>query len=333
MQDVQLGETERLRVEELRTLFEASLSKIAFDNEPQSLYEPTAYVLDGRGKRFRPVLFLLTSQAFDVTPTIAMPGALAFEVFHNFTLVHDDIMDHADLRRGRATVHKKWDEPTAILCGDFLMALSYRLITRLPFERMDAIVDCYHTMVRKLCEGQALDKEFEMRDHVSIEEYIYMIDRKTGALLEAVFEIGGLVGGANSSQLEQLRSLGTHLGRAFQIQDDLLDLTAETKQWGKKVGGDLIEGKKAYLLLKAMDILEPGEEYAFFESIIKRNGLEEQKIPEARRILEESGVLLHARDEVIKYSDIAMKCTDALPQLEARNTVQWLIKKMQHRVH
>ena len=284
------------------------------------------------GKRLRPVLLLLTAEAFGVTAERAMPAALAVEVFHNFTLVHDDIMDNASARRGNPTVHKRWDESTAILSGDYLMGLSYELLSDTRIEQVAALLDVYHRMVRLLCEGQALDKAFETRADVSVDEYIAMIDRKTAALLEAVFELGGIIGGVSDAARSRLRLLGQSVGRAFQIQDDLLDITAENAQWGKTVGGDLIEGKKTYLLLKALESpVEPV--HAFFTKIVAHNGLAEDKIPKARKLLEENGILKDASEAVLHHTSVARECLDVLGDSKSADAIRWLIAEMQNRIH
>lgn len=319
-------------VEGIRSEFEHALATLKMGSEPASLYDPAKYILASSGKRLRPILLLLTSRALGASLSTAMPAALSVEIFHNFTLVHDDIMDNADTRRGRETVHIKWDEPTAILSGDYLMALSYELMSKLPASQLPDVLMVFHKMVRMLCEGQALDKAFEVRDDVTLEEYFNMIQGKTGALIEAVFEIGAIIGGASDNERVQLASLGAHVGRAFQIQDDLLDLTAENHKWGKKVGGDLIEGKKAYLLLRALS-KSTGNHLAFFQSIVKNQGLEEAQIPLARQYMEECGVIEDAAVAVMDHTQKAMTCLDVLPPGEHKEAIRWLLERMQQRVH
>ncbi len=326
------AQTARALVGQFRALVEEALGTLIPQPEPASLYDPARYVLSGGGKRLRPVLLLLTAKAFGIAPEKAMPAALAVEVFHNFTLVHDDIMDNAATRRGKATVHTSWDESTAILSGDYMMGLSYELLTQTPAGDLRTLLNIYHRMVRLLCEGQAMDKEFETRADVTVEEYINMIDGKTAALLAAVFELGGVIGGADADERSQLRLLGESVGRAFQIQDDLLDITAETAKWGKMIGGDLVEGKKTYLLLRA--IASPDEHVrTFFNDIVANTGLPEAQIPEARKLLEESGILEDARRAVLQHTKIATECLDVLGDSEAAIAVRWLVAEMQNRMH
>lgn len=332
MTPVEHAQTAKELVAALRADVETALAALIPEQEPDILYAPARYVLSGGGKRLRPVLLLLTAEAFGATRQSAMPAALAVEVFHNFTLVHDDIMDNASTRRGNPTIHTRWDESTAILSGDYLMGLSYRLLAATPAGDQAAMQAVYHRMVQLLCEGQAQDKAFETRADVTVDEYIRMIDGKTAALLEAVFEIGGLVGGCDSAVQAKLQLLGRSVGRAFQIQDDLLDITASTAKWGKKIGGDLIEGKKTYLLLRA---LESGNEEAraFFEKIVAHNGLAEDKIPKAKQLLEENGILNDAKQAVLHHTSIARDCMQVLGDSEAATTIRWLLDAMQTRLH
>lgn len=316
----------------LREAVEEALARVETRTEPAYLYEPVRYILTGGGKRIRPVLFLLTAEAFGASTKQAMPGALALEVFHNFTLVHDDIMDHASTRRGNETVHVKWDEGTAILCGDYLSALSFDLITQLDTPHLPSILKVYHRMIRLLCEGQALDKEYETRKHVTVDDYINMIDRKTGALIQAVFEIAGLLGSAAPQAVQKLGDLGLHVGRAFQIQDDLLDLTAENAKWGKMVGGDLVEGKKAYLLLRALESRDD-EVVKFFSRIVEDNGLHPDKISQAKELLARSGILEDTKQAVLYHSTAAQNCLDAVPASPAAEALKTLILSLQARMH
>lgn len=319
-------------VADLRERVHAALAELEMGVEPPELYEPVRYVLSGGGKRLRPVLLLLAAEIYGAEVARAMPAALAVEVFHNFTLVHDDIMDHAATRRGRPTVHERWDEGTAILCGDYLMALAYDLLARTETSRPAEMHRTFHRMVVRLCEGQALDKAFETRDEVSVEAYLDMIDRKTGALLEAVLDLGALVGDAPEADREVLRAVGRNVGRAFQIQDDLLDLTAEHQDWGKVIGGDLREGKKTYLLLRALERAE-GDERAWFRRIVEGGGLPEGEVAEARARMERLGVLDDARAAVMRHTAASQERLEMLPASPARDTLRRLISRMQARMH
>ena len=319
-------------VQELRDLVDNALSSLVKPKEPAGLYDPVRYVLRGGGKRLRPILTLLADDAYGVKHNDALPAALAIEVFHNFTLVHDDIMDHADERRGRPTVHVRWDESTAILCGDYLLGLSYDLLARCRTADSAKMISRFQQMVARLCEGQMLDKDFETRHEVSVDEYLAMVDSKTGALLCASLEIGGMVGDADDSDLRTLSEIGSQVGRAFQMKDDLLDLTAEDDRWGKTIGGDLIEGKKTYLLLRAIERTS-GNDREWLLDIVRNGGLPPSQVDEARERMRRSGVLDEARREVLRYSEAALDSTDRLPDVPAVDTLRWLLARMQERLH
>lgn len=329
---VSTTQTAAARVEELRERVDEALPALAVDAEPAELYDPVRYVLASQGKRIRPILLLLTAEAFGTAAATALPASLAVEVFHNFTLVHDDIMDNADARRGQPTVHVEWDEGTAILTGDLLFAMSYDLLAQVEGADLREMMQVYHTMVERLCRGQALDKAFEARSDVTVDEYLQMIDCKTSALLQAAFELGGIIGGATEAQRQHLQQLGRHVGRAFQIQDDLLDLTANTDRWGKAVGGDLVEGKKTFIVLRALERAS-GAEYEWFARIVNNGGLPSADIPEARDRMERLGIFDEARAAVDEHSESAKDELQALPAGSARQTLLWLINKMQARLH
>lgn len=320
-------------IQEIRGIVDARLQNLVADRQPAGLYEPVRYILQSGGKRLRPILLLATARIFEAADEDALPAALAVEVFHNFTLVHDDIMDHADERRGRETVHVKWDESTAILCGDFLLGLSYQLLSQSGGRASTAkLVGRFQEMVARLCEGQALDKEFETRNDVSVGDYLQMIDRKTGALLQASLELGAQIGGADHTALATLADVGRHFGRAFQIQDDLLDLMAVDDRWGKRIGSDLIEGKKTYLLLSA---LERGEEHdrTWFAGVMTKGGLPAKEVPEARERMRRSGVLEEARAEVLRYSGLAIEASGRLGTSPAVEMLVRLLTRMRERLH
>ncbi|PSQ95926.1 MAG: polyprenyl synthetase family protein [Bacteroidetes bacterium SW_9_63_38] len=315
-------------IDALRARIDEALPALVADREPAVLYDPVQYVLEGGGKRIRPIVLLLVAETYGTAPATTLPAALAAEVFHNFTLVHDDIMDEADERRGRPTVHKRWDVNTAILAGDIMMGLSYELLGEVE---ADGLYDVYHPMVEQLCAGQALDASFEDEDDVSVEAYLEMIDGKTAALLSAAFELGATIGGAPPSDREHVRTAGMLVGRAFQIQDDLLDLTADGDDWGKAVGGDLVVGKKTYLTLRALERAE-GAEYDWFARLAD-GGLPPEDVSEARDRMARLGIFDEARDVVQRYSDEARTHLAVLPDGEAAGALHWLIDEMEARSH
>ncbi len=312
---------------------DAALAALAFPTAPDGvrdeLYAPVRYVLAGGGKRVRPVLTLLAAEAFGASREAAMPAALAVEVFHAFTLVHDDIMDHADTRRGRPTVHVRWSEPTAILAGDLLMGLAYRLLDEAAIPRAADARARFHAMVARLCEGQALDLAFAAAPDVRLADYLGMIDGKTGALLSLALALGALAGDAPDDAVAALDAAGRDLGRAFQIQDDLLDLTADPATWGKPLGGDLVEGKKTFLLLAALD-RTTGDERTWFARV-GAGGLPPFEVDEARRRLDRLGVLDDARAAVDAYVASGLAALDRLPPGPAADALRALAASLAHR--
>ncbi len=319
-----------IRLEELRAAVDSGLSGLAQDRSPGELYDSVRYVLSGGGKRLRPLLLLLSADVFGADLQDARPLALAVELLHNFSLVHDDIMDHADTRRGRETVHVLWDTNTAILCGDVLLALAIESVSQTGSDKTAQLVQVFGDVLRELCEGQALDTAIETRQDLKTSDYLRMIDAKTGALLSGSLEMGGIFGGADSHARMALRTAGKSIGRAFQILDDLLDLVADSQHWGKVQGGDLIEGKRTFLLLEACE-RATGKDLAFFERIRPGSGIDKREIPKARERMEELGVFDAARASVLAYTQSALAQVDLLPgdtsQLHA------LINRMAARVH
>ena len=319
-------------VDRLRALVDEGLATLVPEQEPAGLYEPVRYVLEGQGKRLRPILLLLGAEAFGVEAERALPAALAVEVFHNFTLVHDDIMDASTSRRGRPTVHQTWDADTAILSGDYLLALSYDLLARVPTEPLPRLLRVFFEMIAQLCEGQTLDKAFESRHDVTVADYIHMIDCKTGALLQASLELGGLLGEASDDHRATLRAIGKEVGRAFQIQDDLLDLVAEDTRWGKPIGGDLIAGKKTLLLLATLERTTDAR-HDWFAQILHNGGLPAEEVSRARAYMDDLGVLDDTRQAVLQHTAAALHHLQSLPQGEAVDTLGWLLQQMQARMH
>ena len=221
--------------------------------EPRNLYEPIHYILKLGGKRMRPVLTLMSAEVFDADYKLALPAALAVEVFHNFSLVHDDIMDDAPLRRGNATVHEKWDTNTAILSGDAMLILAYQYFEKYKTDVFRDLAQLFSKTALEVCEGQQWDVDFEIRTDVSIPEYLKMIEYKTAVLVAAAMKMGAIVAETSNKNAELIYDFGLNLGLAFQLQDDYLDCFGNPETFGKQVGGDIIENKKTYLYLKAIE--------------------------------------------------------------------------------
>ena len=243
-------------IAQLRAQIDEKLVNSIPEIAPHSLYEPIRYFIGIGGKRLRPILLLLSAQAVGGSIDGAMNAAVAIELLHNFTLVHDDIMDHDHLRRGHTTVHVKWDESVAILAGDGLIGLAYRQLMKLPSQYFTDVCKLFTEGVIEVCEGQAFDKEFEDRDDVDMEEYYRMIGKKTGQLITMSTQIGAILGGGNEEEINLLRDYGAVIGTAFQIQDDMLDIISSEDVIGKTFGSDLVAGKKTFLMIKALNLIE-----------------------------------------------------------------------------
>ncbi|MDT7829134.1 polyprenyl synthetase family protein [Pricia sp. S334] len=232
-----------------RTAFTSYLDNKILISEPRNLYEPIAYILNLGGKRLRPVLTLMATEIFDVDYKRALDAALAIEVFHNFSLVHDDIMDAAPLRRGKATVHQKWDVNTAILSGDAMLITAYQLFENYAPDTFRDLAKLFSTTALQVCEGQQYDIDFETRDDVTLPEYMMMVQYKTAVLVAAALKMGAIIAAASEQEQNRIYAFGLNLGIAFQLQDDYLDAFGDPKTFGKQVGGDIIENKKTVLYL------------------------------------------------------------------------------------
>lgn len=281
-------------------LVEEGLSQLIFPDSPQSLYDPCRYVMKNGGKRLRPVLTLMASGLCGGNPEDAVPAALSVELIHNFTLVHDDIMDQASSRRGQPSVHVRWDEPTAILAGDMLYAEAFQQLfcySDAPGRRYQQLQRTLLNAIRTVCEGQALDMQLEREKGGSVEEYLTMIRGKTAALISGSLKIGGISAGASQEELQRLDLLGEKIGLAFQIQDDLMDAVADPEKFGKTRGGDILEGKKTFLLLTA---LENGNETDVRElySVMDKDSLETDDIDRVVHLFKKTGALKRAQDTV-----------------------------------
>ena len=237
-------------------LIEERLSIFNFGTEPASLYEPIRYILSLGGKRLRPVLTLMSCQLFDDQFEKAIYPALGVEVFHNFTLLHDDIMDNAPIRRGMPTVHEKWNANIAILSGDVMLVKAYDLFLKSDYADLQKMLSKFSKCAAEVCEGQQYDMNFESNDVVSELEYLEMIRLKTAVLLGFSMELGAMIGGASDLESSQLYEFGINIGLGFQLKDDLLDVYADTTKFGKQIGGDIISNKKTYLLIKALELAQ-----------------------------------------------------------------------------
>ena len=292
--------------------------------EPYGLYEPIEYTLAAGGKRVRPQLAMIASQMFGGKDEEVLPAALALEVFHNFTLLHDDVMDKADVRRGRPTVHVKWNENTAILSGDQMVIEAYKLLSGVPADKLPKVLQLFNKMATEICEGQQYDVDFESQEHVTIEEYLKMIRLKTSVLLANALQTGAYIAGADDQAQETLYQFGINIGLAFQIQDDILDVWGDPKTFGKAVGGDISCNKKTFVYLEAKrrggDRLEE-----WYSQVLEDNT---EKIAAVKEIFERLGVRTVCEKVVEDYTQKALALLNQLPQNEATEQLRQLANKL-----
>lgn len=314
-----------------KTLVDERLRDFGGDPHPASLYEPTRYVLSAGGKRIRAILVMLAAEAVGGDGRAAIDAGLGVEILHNFTLVHDDIMDSAATRRGRATVHTRWDEGTAILVGDVMIGLAYRGLLHSPPHRAIEVLRAFTDGIVDVCKGQALDREYETRHDVTLDDYLHMIAMKTGRLVETAAEVGGVIGDGTAEQIEGLRSYARHIGLAFQIQDDLLDITAEEAEFGKRIGGDVMEGKKTYLLVRALERVHDEADRALLDRFLAGKGLPAEEIPAMLDLYRRLDVLEAARDDVRNYIERAMADLSVLPETPSRDMLVWFAQMLMNR--
>lgn len=294
---------------ELLAIVEQEIRSAAWKREPVGLYEPIEYVLSLGGKRIRPCLTLMACNLYTDDLSDALKAALALEVFHNFTLLHDDIMDNADTRRGYATVHKRWNENTAILSGDAMLIEAYRLLATLKTPRFKEVLDVFNATADEVCKGQQYDMEFENRLDVTLDEYMEMIRLKTAVLLAGSLKIGAIIGGAPQDEAEALYNFGINMGLAFQLQDDYLDAFGDPKIFGKAIGGDILCGKKCFLMLSAMELAK-GEIKEKLETLMALDSKKEAKakidgVLEIYKMLE---IDSRCEERVKAYTDRAAQC-------------------------
>ncbi|HET8962707.1 MAG TPA: polyprenyl synthetase family protein [Chitinophagales bacterium] len=292
---------------EIKTIINRQLAELQLPEGFPGLYNPVNYILQLGGKRIRPFLTMLSANLFDdITENVIGP-AMAMEVFHNFTLIHDDIMDEAPMRRGSATVHHKWDISTAILSGDVMLIKAYELLAKCNVEVLPDLLKMFNDTAREVCEGQRLDMDFETSENITTNAYIEMIRLKTSVLLGCCCYTGAIAAGASKSDAEKLYAFGESLGISFQLQDDILDTWGDSKVFGKQTGGDIIRKKKTYLMLKTMETSKE-EEHTYFMSLLSdAKLLPEQKVKEVTAFYEQKGVRFLAEKEMKKYYQYALQ--------------------------
>ncbi|MDR8391572.1 polyprenyl synthetase family protein [Aliifodinibius sp. S!AR15-10] len=325
-----------LKHQNLSELINRELADLNLPEEPGQLYEPVRYTLDLGGKRLRPYFTLISCGMCGGEVQEAVPAALAIELLHNFTLLHDDIMDAADTRRGQPSVFKKWNSSTAILSGDVMFAHSFEQLqhygksARYSKKQYATIMDIFLEAARTVCEGQAFDLEYAARTDVTIDEYLKMIRGKTAALISGSLMLGGAVADVDAEKLELLRRIGQQAGTAFQIQDDLLDVIADPKKFGKTPGGDIIEGKKTYLSILA---LQQGnkEQKTFINNVLAAQDIATEKVTEVIDLYEELGIVEKTNNAIEKHYAKSMELLDQFPESDYKTDLINYFNKLKNR--
>ena len=308
-------------IHQYQEFFITYLESQKINKDPKNLYEPIDYILSLGGKRMRPVLTLLSAEVFDADYTKALPAAMAVEVFHNFSLVHDDIMDDAPLRRGKQTVHEKWDINAGILSGDAMLILAYQY-----FEKYEPIVfkdlaKLFSKTALEVCEGQQWDVDFETRADVTIPEYLKMIEYKTAVLVAAAMKMGAIIADTSVENANLIYDFGLNLGLAFQLQDDYLDAFGDPETFGKQVGGDIIENKKTYLYLKALEFSTPekaSELEKLFSLQLEDNS---EKIETAKTVFNKSGASKATQEAIEMYTFKAFETLERMTISEEKKNI------------
>ena len=298
----------------LREAFESYRQQHAFDFAPEGLYAPVEYIMSASGKRLRPVLALLGNTLFKGDQAYGLPVAMVVEIFHNFSLVHDDIMDEAPLRRGRPAVHTKYGLNTGILSGDVMLIYAYKFLAEAgrTSAEVASLLKVFNEVAIEVCEGQQFDVDFESREDVTIEEYIRMIELKTAALIGGSLQMGGITAGANDKAQQDLRSIGRNIGIAFQLQDDILDTFGDPEKFGKRVGGDILQNKKTFLILKALELAEGVDYQTLFSLMTTTPEDEAGKIETVTQLLRKLDIPAWAEKLKQHYQDIAFLALDDL---------------------
>ena len=286
------------------------LSSLPYDRKPASLYEPVQYVLSLGGKRIRPVLMLLGYQLWREQPEDIIMPAIGLETYHNYTLLHDDLMDNADMRRGHETVHRRWDANKAILSGDSMLVLAYRRVAQVPKEKLQQVLDLFTVTALEIGEGQEYDMAFETRNDVTEDEYIEMIRLKTSVLLACALKMGAILADAPEQDVNRLYKVGEQLGLAFQLQDDLLDVYGDPKVFGKAIGGDIMSNKKTYMLINAYNRANDSQRAELQRWLDAKNPDRKEKVAAVTRLYDEIGIRLLCETKINDYFDQARRTLD-----------------------
>lgn len=303
---------------ELSKIFEEKFNTRHFPSHTPSLYDPAQYILQLGGKRIRPVCVLMGNELFDEINPDAYQVATAIELFHNFSLIHDDIMDKAPLRRGHETVHTRYGESTALLAGDVMLVQSYEYLNKIKREYSQPITHLFNQTAKAVCEGQQLDMDFEKRATVSLEEYVKMITLKTSVLLAASLQLGSILGGAGQGNQQHLYEFGKNLGIAFQVQDDYLDAFGDPGKFGKQLGGDIISNKKTFLMIYVMEVASAIQQKELAELMNDANVNKEEKVNKVLRIFKDCKVGEWAKELKEKYAQTALQHLEEVAVVSVR---------------
>ena len=318
--------------DELLTQVNAFLDALPYERTPKSLYEPIRYVLSMGGKRIRPVLMLLGYNLYKEDTDKILMNAIALETYHNYTLLHDDLMDQADLRRGHETVHKKWDSNTAILSGDSMLVLAYERMAQCDSRHLADVLRLFTTTALEIGEGQQYDMEFETRDDVREEEYIEMIRLKTSVLLACALKIGAILADAPAEDADSLYKFGEQIGLAFQLQDDYLDVYGDSKVFGKKIGGDITSNKKTFMLINAFSHADEAQRQELEKWVNAKSFDREEKIAAVTRLYNEIGIDKMAQAKIAYYFEQSKKYLAAVQvPAERKEELQKYAQRMMKR--
>lgn len=301
-----------LKSEEVLSVVNEAIKSLPFNRQPASLYEPVKYVLSIGGKRMRPVLMLLAYNLFKENPQSILNQACALETYHNYTLLHDDLMDNADLRRGHETVHKRWDANTAILSGDSMLVLAFQQMAQCPEDKLKAVLDLFTETALEIGEGQQYDMDFEHRMDVREDEYIEMIRLKTSVLLACALKMGALLANASAEDADLLYKFGEQIGLAFQLQDDFLDVYGDTKVFGKAIGGDIVSNKKTFMLINAFLRANEQQRAELHRWVEATEFDEQEKIAAVTRLYNEIGIDKLAQERIDHYFKQGLACLEAV---------------------
>lgn len=317
--------TDMYTFRELNDLVASTFVNLKFSKEPISLYSPVEYILGIGGKRIRPILTLAGCNVFSDSIEKAQSPSVAVEIFHNFTLVHDDIMDNADIRRGQPTIHKRWDNNSAILSGDAMTILAYQYLSNVDYKYLQRVLDIFNSFALGICEGQQYDMDFEKRSDVTRNEYLKMIELKTAVLLKGALQIGAVIGNAKDSDIERIGEFGRCLGVAFQLQDDLLDTYGNVETFGKKIGGDIVANKKTILTIETINLLKSSDKEEFINLMSDYQLEKTAKIDAVIKIYDRVKVKERVNELIKNYFDSAIDSLNSISVSSERKVVLYEI--------